>query len=133
MQFKVATLAAFSALAAASPIDLPTLSLPGLPTLTIPGLPSLPTLPAIPASQCNTGPVQCCNTVQSADSNPVSVILALLGVVLQDLNVQVGLTCTPITVIGAGGNSCTASPVCCENNTFNGLIAIGCVPVNINL
>ncbi|THU90507.1 fungal hydrophobin [Dendrothele bispora CBS 962.96] len=86
-----------------------------------------------PASQCNTGPVQCCNSVQTAGSPAAAGILGLLGVVVQDLNVPVGLTCSPISVIGVGGDSCSANPVCCEDNSFNGLIAIGCVPVNINL
>ncbi|KAK7027966.1 hypothetical protein VNI00_015049 [Paramarasmius palmivorus] len=139
MQLKLASLSALITLAAATgigdlPITLPT-NLPGIPTTTIslPPLPTLPGLPELPASQCNTGPVQCCNTVQSSDSEPIAALLGLLGVVLQDLNVQVGVTCTPITVIGAGGNSCSATPVCCSNNDFNGLIALGCVPVNLNL
>ncbi|KAK7027267.1 hypothetical protein VNI00_015356 [Paramarasmius palmivorus] len=137
MQLKLATLSAFATLATAGIINLPTLSLPGLPpialpTLTLPDLP-LPTSPAVPASQCNTGPIQCCNSLLDAGSDPVTAILGLLGVVLQDLNVQVGLTCTPVTVGGAGGVTCSSTPLCCSNNTFNGLIAIGCVPVNINL
>ncbi|KAK7681935.1 hypothetical protein QCA50_014897 [Cerrena zonata] len=86
-----------------------------------------------PASQCNTGPVQCCNSVQKANSPAAAGILALLGVVLQDLTVPIGITCSPISVIGLGGNSCSANPVCCENNSFGGLISIGCVPVDLSL
>ncbi|EJC98287.1 hydrophobin-315, partial [Fomitiporia mediterranea MF3/22] len=86
-----------------------------------------------PASQCNTGPIQCCNSVTSPDDPAASTLLGLLGVVVQGVDVLVGITCSPISVIGVGGNSCNAQPVCCENNSFNGLIAIGCVPVNINL
>ncbi|KAF9440108.1 fungal hydrophobin [Macrolepiota fuliginosa MF-IS2] len=92
-----------------------------------------PPPPPAPASQCNTGPVQCCNSVQAANSPAASQLLGLLGVVVQDVTALVGITCTPITVIGAGGNSCSAQPVCCENNSFNGIIAIGCSPVNLNL
>ncbi|KAF9467660.1 fungal hydrophobin-domain-containing protein [Collybia nuda] len=87
----------------------------------------------IPASQCNTGDIQCCDSVQKASSGAVGLLLGLLGVVLQDLNVLVGVTCSPLTIIGGGGSSCTAQPVCCENNTFGGIIAIGCSPININL
>ncbi|KAF8072183.1 fungal hydrophobin [Lyophyllum atratum] len=92
-----------------------------------------PTRRTEPAGQCNTGPIQCCNSVQTAGSDPVAKILGLLGIVVQDLNVLVGLTCTPITVIGGGGNSCTSQPVCCENNNFNGVVAIGCTPINVGL
>ena len=49
---------------------------------------------------CSTGPVQCCNTVEKASDPAVAGILGLLGVVLQDLNVDVGVTCSPVTVIG---------------------------------
>ncbi|THU91476.1 fungal hydrophobin [Dendrothele bispora CBS 962.96] len=86
-----------------------------------------------PASQCNTGPVQCCNSVQSADSKSVAGLLSLLGIVVQDVNALVGVTCSPISVIGVGGDSCSANPVCCENNSFNGIVAIGCVPVDLSL
>jgi hypothetical protein len=30
----------------------------------------------------------------------------------------VGITCSPITAIGLGGNSCTQQAVCCTNNNF---------------
>ncbi|PPQ78229.1 hypothetical protein CVT25_015548 [Psilocybe cyanescens] len=86
-----------------------------------------------PASQCNTGGLQCCNSVTSANSAAASSIIALLGIVVQDVTAAVGLNCSPISVIGIGSNSCTAQPVCCENNSFHGLIALGCTPVNINL
>ncbi|KAF5354399.1 hypothetical protein D9758_010749 [Tetrapyrgos nigripes] len=92
-----------------------------------------PTTVTEPASQCNTGPIQCCNSVQKAGSDAVSSVLGLLGVIIDDLDVLVGLTCDPISVIGVGGDSCSATPVCCEDNTFNGVIAVGCVPVIINL
>ncbi|RDB29813.1 Hydrophobin-3 [Hypsizygus marmoreus] len=86
-----------------------------------------------PASQCNTGSLQCCNDVQ-ASSNPVVALLAgLLGIVLGPITAQVGLTCSPITVIGAGGTSCSAQPVCCTGNSFSGLLVLGCTPVNLNL
>ncbi|EAU87424.1 CoH1 [Coprinopsis cinerea okayama7 len=113
MQFKFLSTVALATLAVAAPA------------------PTDPT--PIPPSQCNTGPIQCCNTVTQA-SNPVAgLLLGLLGIVLQDLNVLVGLTCSPISIIGLPGNSCNAQPVCCQNNNFNGLIAIGCTPININL
>ncbi|THH11957.1 hypothetical protein EW146_g7871 [Bondarzewia mesenterica] len=88
----------------------------------------------LPASQCNTGDLQCCNTVESASAPSAATLLGLLGIVLQGVDVLVGLTCTPITVIGLGsGADCVQQPVCCENNNFNGLINIGCTPVNLGL
>ncbi|KAL1751557.1 SC3 hydrophobin [Schizophyllum commune] len=90
-----------------------------------------PSTTTITGNSCSSGPVQCCNSVQRADSQSASLLLGLLGIVLQDLSVIVGLGCTPITVIGAGGNGCSAQTVCCENNQFNGLINIGCTPINI--
>ncbi|TFK59722.1 fungal hydrophobin [Pluteus cervinus] len=84
-------------------------------------------------SQCNVGSVSCCNQVQSANHATVQQLTGLLGIVLGGATGQVGINCTPVTVIGAGGNSCSAQPVCCTNNDFNGLINVGCSPVNLNL
>ncbi|CAL1711621.1 unnamed protein product [Somion occarium] len=93
------------------------------------------TPPILPPGQCNTGNVQCCNTVESADSESGSALLGLLGIVLNvPANVLLGINCSPITVIGGGvGSSCSANPVCCENNSVGGLINIGCIPINLSL
>ncbi|KAF5325860.1 hypothetical protein D9611_000545 [Ephemerocybe angulata] len=85
------------------------------------------------AIACNTDPIQCCQSVQTAGSPDVTKIFGLLGISVEDVNVLVGLTCSPISVIGVPGNSCSAQPVCCTNNTFNGVVAIGYTPVNLNL
>ncbi|PIL27540.1 hypothetical protein GSI_10691 [Ganoderma sinense ZZ0214-1] len=83
-----------------------------------------------PTSSCTTGPIQCCESIQSPTDHDASVILGLLDIVIEGLDVLVGLTCSPISVIGVGGsNSCTANVVCCQNNNVGGLISIGCVPV----
>ncbi|KAF9005207.1 fungal hydrophobin-domain-containing protein [Cyathus striatus] len=86
-----------------------------------------------PTSQCNTGSLQCCNSVQNSSDAGIAGLLGLLGVALQGLTGQVGVTCSPIDVIGLGGNSCTAQPVCCTNNNFNGVVALGCSPINVGL
>ncbi|EIW85902.1 fungal hydrophobin, partial [Coniophora puteana RWD-64-598 SS2] len=86
-----------------------------------------------PASQCDTGSLQCCNSVQKASDPSTNALLGLLGIVLDNLDVLVGITCSPIQVLSSDGGSCTAEPVCCENNNFNGLISLGCSPVNLNL
>ncbi|PPQ87589.1 hypothetical protein CVT25_006077 [Psilocybe cyanescens] len=98
---------------------------------------ALPLLAAAgePSSQCNTGPVQCCNQVGTAKT-----IIAndarfanLLDTFVGPATAILGVSCTPVSVIGVGGNSCTAQPVCCTGNQFNGLINVGCTPVNANL
>ncbi|GLB42284.1 putative hydrophobin [Lyophyllum shimeji] len=86
-----------------------------------------------PAGQCNTGSIQCCNSVQQAGNPVVGILSGLLGVVLPSLTGQVGLNCSPLNVIGIGGNSCNAQPVCCTGNNFSGLLVLGCTPINLNL
>ena len=62
------------------------------------------TAPTIAPSQCNTGPIQCCNSVEKASNPAVSTLLGLLGIVLGDVDALVGVTCSPITVIGGGSS-----------------------------
>ncbi|KAI0755673.1 fungal hydrophobin-domain-containing protein [Fomes fomentarius] len=81
---------------------------------------------------CNTGPVQCCNSTATAGSAAGSAILGLLGIVVQDLNLLLGLNCSPITVIGGGvGGDCSAQTVCCQDNSHGSLISIGCIPITL--
>ena len=55
---------------------------------------------------CSTGPVQCCQQVLPAKSAAASTLLGAIGVVVQDLNIPIGLECSPISVIGVGtGNA----------------------------
>ena len=106
---------AFPFLAVATDIHTtPTVTATTTRTITI-----TQTASSTPLSQCNTGAIQCCDSVQSASSTGVSSLLGLLGIVLENLNIPVGLNCSPLSIIGIGGNSCTAAPVCCENNTFS--------------
>ncbi|KAI0641396.1 hydrophobin [Trametes meyenii] len=82
------------------------------------------------SGSCNTGPISCCQDVRSASDSAVTSLLGLLGVVVEDLTVAVGIQCSPLSVIGVGsGNACSATPVCCENNSVGGLINIGCIPI----
>ncbi|KAG6834162.1 hypothetical protein H0H93_011485 [Arthromyces matolae] len=83
--------------------------------------------------QCTTGPIQCCDSVQHSDQDAVTAIAKALGIVLPNVAIPVGVTCSPISLLGIGGNTCNAQTVCCEHNDFDGLIALGCSPININL
>ena len=103
-----------------------------------------------PASSCSTGDLQCCNSLESATDPTAAGILALLGVVVQGVDVVAGLTCDPISVVGISGGSCSANAVCCSDNSFGklhlsfllglylstsfhegNLISLGCVPVTL--
>ena len=53
---------------------------------------------------CSTGPIQCCDTVEKASDPAAAGILKSIGVVVQDVDVLVGLTCSPVTVIGVGSS-----------------------------
>ncbi|KAF5385533.1 hypothetical protein D9757_006724 [Collybiopsis confluens] len=77
---------------------------------------------------CSTGPVQCCNHVEKASNPAVGLLATLVGVLIQDTNVDVGLQCSPVGGIGSGG--CKSQSVCCENNSSS-LISIGCVPIQL--
>ncbi|KAI0324479.1 fungal hydrophobin [Cubamyces sp. BRFM 1775] len=83
------------------------------------------------AQNCNTGAMQCCNSVESTDSAAGSAILSVLGVALQSVTGQIGLGCSPLSVVGLGQSSCSAKPVCCENNNVGGAISLGCVPIEL--
>lgn len=91
-----------------------------------------------PASQCNTDNLKCCNSIQDVQSKNVLEQLAAIGVSAQGLTGQAALTCTPLTIVGASGNSwyvfagvslvffsirigffSTQQPVCCSNNNFS--------------
>ncbi|KAH9927573.1 uncharacterized protein B0H18DRAFT_1118381 [Fomitopsis serialis] len=82
------------------------------------------------SGSCNAGPVSCCNTVESANnlSNGTSTLMGILGIDVSNLLNDVGVGCSSL----AAGASCSASVLCCENNTYNGLINIGCVPIGVS-
>ncbi|KAF5389710.1 hypothetical protein D9757_005965 [Collybiopsis confluens] len=87
---------------------------------------AIPSPRAIPASSCFTS-LLCCNTVERASDPPIPTLLALLGIVLQDQNVLVGLTCTPISPLDS--NPCPAGIiVCCDDNNFAATPSLGGIP-----
>ncbi|KAH7919096.1 hypothetical protein BV22DRAFT_1041221 [Leucogyrophana mollusca] len=51
-----------------------------------------------------------------------------------NLGSLIGIACSPVTGGGTGaGCEVNQQPVCCTDNTFNGLINVGCSPINIYL
>ncbi|OJT14174.1 Fruiting body protein SC1 [Trametes pubescens] len=89
-------------------------------------------LPLLAAAQnCNTGPIQCCNSVESSSSDAGTALLSLLGVAVGNIVGQIGLQCSPLSVVGVGSEACGAHPVCCQNNNVGGLISVGCIPVEL--
>ncbi|CAG1981761.1 unnamed protein product [Fusarium graminearum] len=71
--------------------------------------------------------LQCCLSVGKANDGPVGLILGLLGIVIKDLSIPIGLTCSSVPNAEACGASRT--PVCCSDNSHGGLVAIGCTSV----
>ncbi|KAJ6518228.1 fungal hydrophobin [Mycena vitilis] len=74
---------------------------------------------------------QCCDSVQSSSSSSaVAAVAALLGLDLSGLDVPIGLSCSPITVIG---NNCGGTTVNCDapEEEWGGLIAINCLPITL--
>ncbi|KZT24901.1 hypothetical protein NEOLEDRAFT_401886 [Neolentinus lepideus HHB14362 ss-1] len=92
--------------------------------------------PGPTTSQCNTGTVQCCQQLQSAGSPEHTTLSGLLGLFGDLANLPIGVGCSPIPVGGlAQGATCTATPVCCENNSSGGplnLVSAGCVPITLD-
>ncbi|KAI0031992.1 hydrophobin, partial [Vararia minispora EC-137] len=89
-----------------------------------------------PQWACNKGSLQCCNQVQAAHSVDFQTllsqdVLSTLPQALSGSNTPVGLSCSPIAA--ATGASCNQQTVCCSNTHFSGVIAIGCMPINIVL
>ncbi|KIL85004.1 hypothetical protein FAVG1_11875 [Fusarium avenaceum] len=70
--------------------------------------------------------LQCCISVGTSTSPGIGLLLGLLGIVVRDSNTLIGATCSPVTDTGA----CANTRVCCNDNNYNGLLAIGCTRVS---
>ncbi|KAJ7469619.1 hydrophobin 2 [Mycena latifolia] len=75
---------------------------------------------------------QCCSSVVPSSSSDASTVAGLLGLDLSGLGVDVGLSCSPITVIGDNCASGTTSLICdAPDLEWGGLLAINCIPVTL--
>ncbi|KAK0194963.1 hydrophobin-251 [Armillaria mellea] len=89
------------------------------------------TTTTVTGGKCNSGSLQCCKSVQSPSSSAVQNALGVLNIPIGTVTANVGLTCDPITVVGLGTTQCDYQPACCDNNNYNGVVALGCTPVNV--
>ncbi|KAG2352352.1 hydrophobin [Suillus spraguei] len=82
--------------------------------------------------QCSGGSIQCCDTVTTyGKGGDVDELVSFMGINIPG-GTRCGTGCSPISIIGGGsGSSCKTQPVCCEDNSYNGIINVGCSPMNI--
>lgn len=92
-------------------------------------------------TQCNTGAVQCCNSLEETHTEGLSMLASLLHVNVEDVQGKFGLGCSPITAVGGGRGAkwsvlllfilnastyvCHVSanePVCCKKNNISMII-----------
>lgn len=85
-----------------SPFSYPAMQFAALTVLAVVAVASAG---SAPSDQCNTGAIQCCNSVQEANSPSVAGLFGVLGIAVKDVTGQVGVTCSPITAVGIAGNS----------------------------
>ncbi|TFK82504.1 fungal hydrophobin [Polyporus arcularius HHB13444] len=71
----------------------------------------------------------CCSTFGESSDPAIASQLGLLGIILNGVDVLVGLDCSPITVIGA--SSCSGTTVTCTDNSKDAAVDIGCVPITL--
>ncbi|KAF9007121.1 hypothetical protein BDQ17DRAFT_1423197 [Cyathus striatus] len=93
-------------------------------------------IPTGGGNNCNIESQQCCDSVQQAGSYNTQSLqaLGLLGIPLvasTSLLALPALLSAFLQFKAIPGSS--AQPVCCSNNNFNGVVALGCTPINVNL
>ncbi|KAH8994615.1 hypothetical protein EDB92DRAFT_295382 [Lactarius akahatsu] len=79
--------------------------------------------------QCAVEDQHCCDSIDSVKHARAMGMTQLLT--LLDITGNTHTNCSPYSSIIAGGKSCTAQTVCCDNAEFYGAIAIGCTNINL--
>ncbi|KAJ7053486.1 fungal hydrophobin [Mycena amicta] len=79
-------------------------------------------------SQSSGSGTQCCKSVVPSTDPAISYLAGLVGIDLTGLDVPIGLSCSPITVLG---NNCGGTVVNCQSpaEQCGGLININCVTI----
>ncbi|KAF7359875.1 Hydrophobin 2 [Mycena venus] len=82
------------------------------------------------AATCTNVPTNlCCQSTASSTDAVGSALVELLGLDLTGIVGDLGLNCSPLTVVG---NNCGDTTVTCTApQTQCGLIAIGCIPITL--
>jgi hypothetical protein len=84
--------------------------------------------------QCSTGTQQCCESANRADSQETLDALTALPIFslvfdkIKSSNTLVGQNCSPFW---GSNEACNNVPLCCQDNSFGGLIAAGCTDFTI--
>ncbi|CAO3615388.1 unnamed protein product [Cunninghamella blakesleeana] len=88
-------------------------------------------------TQCGNSFNACCNQIQTVSKNDfqtLSSVVNIFGASFEkNFNGQLGISCTAVGVLGAGGNQCNNQPACCQRVEQSGIFGWNCSPVNINL
>ncbi|KAJ7349979.1 hypothetical protein DFH08DRAFT_807304 [Mycena albidolilacea] len=73
---------------------------------------------------------QCCVSVVPASSVSAAAVASVVGLDLTGILVDVGLSCSPLSVVG---NNCGSTTVICDLplKKWSRLIAINCIPITI--
>ncbi|KAM6500305.1 Hydrophobin, partial [Amanita muscaria] len=84
-------------------------------------------------SDCNTGSINCCESVQSTTDPAVQTLAGLFNIALPNAAALVGVHCNPISALALSSNSCSEQPACCTGNQMAGVLTFGCNPLNADL
>ncbi|KLO13694.1 fungal hydrophobin [Schizopora paradoxa] len=75
----------------------------------------------------------CCTSTTTAGNSAFASLFKSIGIDVSDVNVPIGLGCSPITVVGVSGTSCTNDPVSCDQIFSPSLVGLNCVPADVSL
>ena len=93
-----------------------------------PGTTGTPALPPPSSSQ-----YVACQNVEDANSNAAQSLTGLLGIVLGNSSSPVGINCSPIDDPTSAAEGTYVLDCTNGNNDFNGLVVVGCTPVDQEL
>jgi len=82
-------------------------------------------------SPCTSGTsAQCCDKLTQAKDPMASLLLGLYDIVV-DVEESVALECSPLSAFDIRNKNCGGQCVCCQHNSFDGVIAVGCSILNL--